>query len=1787
MKRSLCLLAKLATGIFGVALVVMGQTQSARAHTTETIESLALTNFVGWLVDSDANNASAGYDRDALSVNASVRYTTTNSLFGTYQYQLAFRLLDSQSNAVPLLPASGQTNTAVFLTNAITLPSIFVPGVTSVVSSYSVRLKPAVRLSPKTFYRVELRLSERPGLTETNPFTATGDEQFTSSFSVNHFTNLVSGDLSVNAFASVNSVAATRTYAVQTVPGKETFQTSATYSIRRYDDFNAASANSIVAVVFDHQLFNLTTGQFVPLKTNTTVLLKSVPNWIQAAIKSPSTSTFTDVLDLEPAPGVQLDSVNHLFRTIVNISHLEVIGQPVVSGNTAQTASTRLLHFNGDLHFGEIKTRFTSIANSPFPMSFPPNAILTFLNVDNQKGYVFSATNHTYGDGSALHVHLRSDGTSHYVGANSVAVTGPAPDTNTLNGIRFQRFGAQLSTNGGTANFIAWYPAGFGTRTTADSVNRLLMPYAGFLNLPVGGALMPTANPTLATAAWGCEETKPFLFKFSSQTWDLANGRFVFYSTGDIKYTRGDEIAALKAAPVSLSYKFKPSNEGQMQGLQQVVSPQVLVNADPQWRSARMTIDVTVSSNAFLAHFPHQAVVVSTNATTISIVNDLLTTGTSTLSGVAQVGVAYTRDCTEPDCAGGQGNESLPFAPQNQTLYFTRDGGLTAKGVITQPKDLTWGWIPSEGRFAHRVAAFSPAGLHIPGFFLRGGETSQAMANRAAVLLFTGIGTNTSTQVDFTRLERPYTTSYSNGTNGGFGDYAGLNFRVGANGDKQADSTLAAEPTGWYPLTGRSKYYLRKGGVSGIHEAVFGSFPATNKWYGYSFQVDNFGLAFLDSQNVDSRTEGSVYVKHPSDITQNFEKLIFNCLGGLEYAQVPATENGLYKELNYWKADFSTLAINFERNDALACDPGQGKLVLGLKAHAAPFPGVALYGELGFETNGNLITLINSDVLKMDSRLALPNNLSFTGPAGEKWNFIPVNDAYFNNYEHRGPGDAQGWLNIAGKLDAPFFEDLKVQMHCAADKDNTNAPIHLAGGWGTPNHGYEWQPGKNFFNQNPSDQNNVGWPQAAAGNVTAYRTGNAQSEQWLVRAQRLWLKVVQFDYPLLWDAPARSFRSAKDVRNELLVLDVEHQLKYLSPKLADITFGAQYDGIPQISLANMAYDQLGGLQNAVQGVIGDTLNQGMNKLTETLSVQAVELFDPAFEAVLRPRLLQMVQALRTDYTNAPWNNVNQAVTLMGNYTTNGVNSLAGRLKNLASFPGAATDFAKTLQQNLNSVELALNSVTNILGTKDSQGNRAVVRNLMGAIVQGAAAEFVGAFIPDKVNEVLKQADSTFDQLTQVATALRQAVGTARSMLDAGGQFQQELHTLIEGQAAQLNGLVVKAQKDFSDVFNQFEFGLSDSPFAHYSDAQLTDLFLQKLKDRFFGSIVSSKLREVIKHRLYDVDAAIRQATDSMFQQVNVVVRDIISETAQQLDNTLTPMLGDLNSICGAGKINGYAHISDDSLKELRVDVYASLKVPSDMEFHGFLLIRELNSENYPSGCLPAGGKATEVTLGADKIPVKFANCDANIDTTVKFTFDGNNGHLFGMAGGLDLDGKITLGPATIRKLSAALAFGMEENYFSAACGVSINSYSGFGGLYFGRTCTLDPLKWDKEIQKIIGQPPFTGAYTYVEVWIPVSEALLGIPATCMFQISAGMGMGAGFFAEGPTFLGKALLGVSGDFLCVASISGDIRLAGKGSPQGITMLGSGRFEVELCALICISASKTVEIEYQNGSWDIDF
>jgi hypothetical protein len=334
---------------------------------------------------------------------------------------------------------------------------------------------------------------------------------------------------------------------------------------------------------------------------------------------------------------------------------------------------------------------------------------------------------------------------------------------------------------------------------------------------------------------------------------------------------------------------------------------------------------------------------------------------------------------------------------------------------------------------------------------------------------------------------------------------------------------------------------------------------------------------------------------------------------------------------------------------------------------------------------------------------------------------------------------------------------------------------------------------------------------------------------------------------------------------------------------------------------------------------------------------------------------------------------------------------------------------------------------------------------------------------------------------------------------------------------------------------------------------------------------------------------VHEAVDSVFQQVNTIIRDTLSDALSEIDNSINGLLGSVSDTMGAGRINGYAHIVGDSLKELRLDIYAQFKVPSEMEFNAYVLIRELDSESEENGCIEKGDKATEVRIGAKDVDLSFISTDLTASVEAKFTFKTDPGFaIMGVGAGIELTGELSFETFKITYLGAQMAFGADENYFSAACALEFNSYKAKGGIYFGKTCTLDPFFWDPDVKEVIGKPPFTGVYAYGEVWIPVSEALLGIPATCLFEISAGVGLGAGVFVEGPTFVGKMLLGCYGSVLCLASLEGELKLVAVKNADGLQLKGGGRLEGCLgpCPF-CLCADAQVDVTYKNGDWDVSY
>lgn len=1751
---------------------------------TEQILSLTVTNATGYLIASDADTAAAAYNRENIAARAEIRFASTNtSVTLNYDYLVEFQLLDAGGTAVAVLDEGGATNTTYTVPITVTLPAGRPPFLilNQVDRFFDAPLVPTVRLDPFQQYRVKLALRKRAsglGRYTLLPVSATDAPR-----TYYHFTNRVSADPGFNVIATLDGATYERTYLVNTVPGKDSLRVETQFTLRRYDGYAAPPLANDITVHFDVELQDATTGLPVALASPTTTVTRAVASHgfaLFGAPLPPTSLSSSETLDIRPA--VQLDSGGRLYRAVVRLSHVEVSGGPPVAANRRTLGNQRMLHFNGTLRFGAITTTFTSLANDPLAALVTGAGVTTSLAVSGNSGMITGHATHTYGNGTALPVLLRGSGVADYAGFPNVPVTAPVPDTNTVANVRLQRSGLYLNTAGAFADLRVWLPSGFGYRH--DTHARLLQGILAFNAVSLSQALVPEADPVYSPPVlYGCEETKPLWFEGTELRWGVADGRFRLKSTGRAEYVRREELNRLRAAPVPASERFKRSNEQLFETIDAIVSPEVVVAAHADG-SARVSFEARLKPGEFRAHFPYDAAIRFGGGGEFVVADDQVVPSKSVLQGVDPVAVAYSRDCSSPDCGPGKGLATLRLAPKGDILVMTPDGGLAFGGTIVTPAELTWGWIdaPDILQYAQRVEPFVEAAFHMPGSALRGDQTALSFLHRPGVLL--GSGVDTATQTD---LERFGTTAYLEGG----GDYAGLNFRVGADGAFQAESVLGGEPTGAYPLSARAKYYVRRGGVSGIHEAVFGAFPSTAKIYGYDFTFSNYGVSYLDSLNWDSRTEGSVAIVAPSDFVLNFEELKFTCLGALDSAKVPAGEGD--KVLAFWQADFTPLAIRFDRKESAGCDPGEGYLTVGVKAWAQHVDS-PLYGTLGWHANGNLITLADA-VLDppFDSRLKLPNTFTLQGPAKgsghETYTFTPVNDAYYNNWDFHKT--APGFINIAGKLDVPFFEDLKVHLHTSADKDGDSAPIFLMGGW--PSKGFE-VGGVNFFTANPADTDNRGFP--ADTSVAGYREGDTDGHQkYLVRAQRNWLGVVDLDYPLAWSSTTRAFTAFESVKNDLLVLQVEHQAKYLSPENAELVFGAQYSGIPQINLANFAFDQLGGLQEAFTGAVlepaRDAVEAGINRLDEMLQDQMHAFYAQTFDTLFDPVIDSLYGALEADYlSNGGAFGGGTPGPIIASYISGGGNSVLNRLNGIvdgATLPGQF-DLLKQLDDSLAQVETALGQVEAILA-RDPSGNRQIVAQLLKNIVGELAAQFVGAFVDSTLNEFLAKVDPSLSQVEAAMGDLGEVIAGIRGALEPAQDFREELKARLSALAGTVNTVAAQVQADVDDIFNDI-VALGDNPFTHYDEEELKARIRQALEDRFFGSALASSFQEILKQRLYDVDAAIREGIDTLFQQINTILRDVISQSLAEVDQTINGFLGECSSVLGAGKINGYAHINGDALKLLRLDIYAQFQVPSEMEFNGYLQIRELDSEGTPSACLPKSGKATEVTFGAEDVEVDWISTGVTISANAKFTFDSGVSPplLVNLGGGLELDGDIDFETFKIKYLGASMGFGLLENYFSAAARVAINKYEGMGGIFFGRTCSLDPFFWDTDVQGLLGDPPFTGAYAYVEVWIPISEALLGIPATCLFEVSAGVGAGAGFFVEGPTYVGKMFLGAHGSVLCLVSMSGEIKLLGVKNADGLRLKGSGKLSAEIgwCPF-CISVSKSVGLEYKNGSWDVDF
>ena len=1804
-----------------------------------------------YVIDSDADNTDVGYTRDTISGGATVLYNNTGISAQTTSYRISARLRDSGGTVVGGFSYSGSQ-------------SVTLAAGASTTRSFTVQLDPATDLGAGQQYIVEYKVQVFVNtgiIIGGSPLFMWQDAAAaavnSTGFTVCHFTDLPENTANRNARGWMRAAPTwTESHAVSSGTGSvKQFSVEVPYSLARYDigGSSVAIAVRFTAIVTDDL------GITVPLANDgivTTSFTRSAFNAV-----TPNTPHLVSGLrTVAFSPAGQLDSANRTFRIAVKFEHLETPSTSTYrdNGTSSQAPLQRLLHFNGRLLFGGITAVFDSLTNTPVPGSLGANFINTTINPPSAA--ISGFPNYSVAAGVDLGVRLESDGDAVVTsGSRDIAVDGGGDVGATYGGILVTYPDAYLYQSGAyTDSTVVHLPQGLGyTGNAATAAGR----YSSKMTLAARALtndFKHSGTLTLATPATAgiFDEARPILYTVSQ--FSLTQSGMIGFTTSAASWVHKGACNDLDLNQASGNHgtpdmQFRLTNDGYLRQAR-ISSPRTLSFIAAADGSARMRAgQLDVGPGSYQTHFPKETTVAWSGSGQIKITEGDIDPA-SILDGASTLVVSYDGSCESDACGPPPGSavQSVTLTPLFGKFGFTADGGIHADASMA-PADLRWG-IRGDGSTAHRTDDFTAAAFHAPGNQLyqsgnpfaatSGPFTTKASVLSPGSLLLAGYNPSSHTSPVY-----PGTSGYTNGT----GWYAGATMSVPAGGLPGA--SRLADMSADYPYVIKekvSKYYVRPSGVSGRHVAEDDSFSGELTMYDYDFKITRFQLTYLSNENEKSWINGSVNVPNPSGFTQAFEELTLTCTGALDQAQIDPNDAGS-KPLTYWNGSFKPLAMSFNPQVGGSCY-GDRFLVLGLVSGAANID-TPLAGSLAFMPDGNIGTIADS-IEGADSRLGLPGTLPLAGPGKEIYQLTPVCKLYFNNPEASGAA-ATGYVGFAARCNVPFFEDLKVHVMTSAQV-GIPASVYLTSGW--------TEGGQTFFTQTDFDATHRGFPGGAV-DVEDYRKPSAQNAYVPVATQSLF-GIVPLSYPLKWSPTGRYFNSWTTVTNDLLVLNVEHQVDYLSADNAEISFGAQYDGLPEINLVSAAVaaadEQIGAakaLTDAASGFITNTLNDGVDAvgdlasdtleavLDEVIDEMEAEIIDPLYDAV--DQSYQNAVAANSSYSAWVNTSTGSLKSEFDRYFDGSIGpaseSIKGRLNQMHNLSGDAIDLISQVQSAIDQGILAIDSVTSrievvgdnvqfnlnpptvpsvpaaqlvngilakVMNNSTGQLERQIVQNLVGALISELAPPDLAAILAPlageltaeanaELNALLAEFDPTLDRVTEALLEARSYLVTIRSELAAGQDVFISFQQIVTGASAEIdsivNGLRNTAYGFIDDIAAAATYGPTTALGAagdlmdEFSKEEFVMLIRNELRDQLLAAGFIQQIQYTLRQHISELEIAMNSAIDSAFGEVSRMCRQLIQEALGPIDDAINELIGDVNDYVGAGSIDGYAHIQGDTLRRLRIDAKVQFKIPEEMELQAYfeMLCYDSETDVGSAACLVAGEQQVEVKIGALDVPIDWISPDLRANLEVKFSMQtAPSVYPKGIGGALEMTGgELDFQSLKITDFAAAVGVGLDECYLAATARVIVSNYEAAGGIFFGRTCSIEPLELvDPDVASLLGPAPFTGAYVYGEVWIPISEVVLGIPASCLFRISAGVGAGAFYFAEGPTYGGKMLLGVSGEALCVVSISGQVSMIGVMSGNSLRFKGKGTLtgKAGWCPL-CLEFSESASITYQDGAWSVDY
>ncbi len=1619
------------------------------------------------------------------------------------------------------------------------------------------------------------------------------------------------GDGTTHLLASLDYANLGRTFAIAGSAAQSAFPENTSITFSRFYDYGAPPASEIISAVLDYAL-QTSTGTAIPLKQSETIFNSSLGAQLASA---PRTNNFLNgwlstaqILSAEPN-GVQLNSVDFLHQIITTLSHNENGG--TFSTDTISTnAAARLLHFDGQLFFGPLLTLFTNLDASPVVSTIVAGDHLDCsLAISTNAGFI-PGTGYTFGNGSALSVSLFVNGDCN-LKTGVVAPNSPGSDNDTIQNISFQRTGLSLGTNGASAIVTLNLPIGFSVRQNTQGT-RLTVNTLPFFAL-LDASLRPQTNvltqpPVSLTFS---AETLPCWISTVQFSWRVYDGQLVI-PANNIQFVRQFEDDVLTANQFSLTdtnSAKRISNDAYFRNAQ-IYAPSngFIITADANG-FAQVNGSIALSPPELRPHFPYTdnqpGSQIPTSTGLLALQNSLIASNSFLgLSGVTMP-LLYSGDCADTNCSGATtGLLLVNFAPTNSQLAFTPDGGLLGYGTLSSPANahgetglqLKWGY--NGGNVFAQQTSFVTNGVYeMAGNFLRGDQIAPTNSQRATALLFTGWGDD----VNPNYLERFGMTSYADG----FANYAGLNLRAPAT----ASSTIANVATGPYPLTPRAKYYLRNGGVSGIHEAA--SFPPNFSLYGYAFNFSSYRLSYLDSENYESRTDGGVtFPEQPSGFSIGFERMKFVCSGGLGTAQLPSGTGS--KHLNYWNANFTPQSIQFKPKATEQCSTSDRTLVLGAELRL-PFITNAMHATLGFKTNGNIST-VTDNVAGTDSRFPLPKTLALQGSESNIYPVSVASEGYFNNWETPNH-PPEGFFNIAGTIGVPFFEAFKAHLQITPTGSNyTSARIAIAGGWPSAKNStatnYGWSVGgQNYFNTKKFDPNCDGWPQS----VPLSNYLNFATEQYHPRAHANWKNLVFFDNSLTWIPALRRFEGFNSGTLSLPILDVGSKLKVLSATKVDFDFNQDLNlALPHIKQLDFINETVDGpfntISNAIfeqlQGVANATgITKGLQSMQGVLNPNPDGFFGPILDGSLdnisgilvtnlgglqSANPASVLTNLQIAFNNADAQ-FRSAISKI-NGTANDINSVLGKID------GTFTDVTNTVALLLRIIEKDINGNRNVVG--------AIVKKLMAEqpdILQTITADQAGD-IDGFINSQMADYDSDFESLASDLKDLQSQLADIHSGVAAAtGPVVDALNSITNETA----NISLFEQQAFLNVSNALagELTATGDYFTANPTAARSDV-RNRLKDAFLHSKLTGDYQTKFKQFLGDDDFVLNQLLCVLTDKINGVVRQAIegyiAGTGDSIYKTMKG-IGQLQKTLATAKLRGQPTFNGDTLEMIHLDAAFEIKMPDAMRYNAFIEIKSMDSQSGALACSQGGDSAVEIILGANKVPLDWPGVKkTGITLTANARWTMDHGTVTGVGGLMELEGKADFEGFSLRKLGATFAVGNNDNYYAGAASVVI--FIGpiplnlNAGIFGGQSCSLDPILFvDTNAPAIIGNiSGFSGFYTKFGGGISLSDLLFG-HSSCFLNADARVAF-VNYYLGGPSaanFGHWERRDIDFSLLCLVSGSFSQSLSGQvtqdasgyhleltGSGDACAEVGIDPFSVKKCETITIKGIlKESGVDYQ--------